>query len=95
MGCRGAETRRLARPDALLCRHQLDDPALWRLAQVIHEADIGDGSHDAPESPRFDVALRGMSMVASDDDILRIMKPLLDGAYEYFRRELLLGREPA
>lgn len=81
--------------ETLLRRYELDDPALWRLAQVIHDADIDDALYDAPEAPGFDVALRGMSMVATDDDILRVTKPLFDGTYEFFRRELLLGREPA
>lgn len=81
--------------ETLLRRYDLDDPALWRLAQVVHEADIDDGLYDAPEAPGFDVALRGMSMVAGDDDILTATKPLFDGVYEFFRRGLLLGKEPA
>ncbi len=81
--------------ETLLRRYELDDPALWRLAQVIHEADIDDGLYNAPEAPGFDVALRGMSMVATDEEILRATKPLFDGAYEFCRRQLLLGRDPA
>jgi hypothetical protein len=81
--------------ETLLRRYELEDPALWRLAQLIHEADIDDGRYDAPEAPGFDVALRGMSMVATDEEVLRATKPLFDGVYEFFRRELLLGREPA
>lgn len=81
--------------ETLLRRYDLDDPALWRLAQVVHEADIDDGLYDAPEAPGFDVALRGMSMVAGDDDILTATKPLFDGVYEFLRRGLLLGKEPA
>jgi hypothetical protein len=81
--------------ETLLRRYDLLDPALWRLAQVVHEADIDDGLYDAPEAPGFDVALRGLSMVAGDDEVLRLTGPLFDGAYEFFRRELLIGREPA
>jgi hypothetical protein len=81
--------------ETLLRRYDLADPALWRLAQVVHEADIDDGLFDAPEAPGFDVALRGLSMVATDDEVLTLTGPLFDGAYEFFRRELLLGKEPA
>jgi hypothetical protein len=81
--------------ETLLRRNDLDDPALWRLAQVIHEADLDDGPFDAPEAPGFDVALRGLSMVATDNEILAVTGPLFDGTYEFFRRQLLLGREPA
>jgi len=81
--------------ETLLRRYDLADPALWRLAQVVHEADIDDGLYDAPEAPGFDVALRGLSMVAKDEEVLTLTGLLFDGAYEFFRRELLLGKEPA
>ena len=81
--------------ETLLRRYDLDDPALWRLAQVVHEADIDDGLFDAPEAPGFDVALRGLSMVADDEEVMSVTRPLFDGVYEFFRRQLLLGREPA
>jgi hypothetical protein len=81
--------------ETLLRRNDLTDPVLWRLAQLVHEADIDDGRYDAPEAPGFDLALRGLSMVATDDRVLELTGPLFDGAYEFFRRELLLGREPA
>ena len=53
--------------ETLLRRHDLSDPVLWRLAGLVHEADIDDGHYDAPEAPGFDLALRGLSMVASDE----------------------------
>jgi len=81
--------------ETLLRRYDLDDPALWRLAQVVHEADIDDGLFDAPEAPGFDVALRGLSMVSDDEAVMSVTRPLFDGVYEFFRRQMLLGREPA
>jgi hypothetical protein len=41
------------------------------------------------------VVLRGLSMVADDQRVLGLSGPLFDGLYEYYRRGLLLGREPA
>jgi hypothetical protein len=81
--------------ETLLRRHDLSDPVLWRVAAMVHEADLDDGRYDAPEAPGFDVALRGLSMVAGDHRVLELTSPLFDGAYEFFRRELLLGREPS
>ena len=81
--------------ETLLRRHDLSDPVLWRVAAMVHEADLDDGRYDAPEAPGFDTALRGLSMVAGDDRVLELTGPLFDGAYEFFRRELLLGREPS
>jgi hypothetical protein len=73
----------------------LADPVLWRIGAIVHEADLDDERYDAPEAPGLDVALRGLSMVVDDDELLALTRPLFDGLYEYFRREALLGREPA
>jgi hypothetical protein len=81
--------------ETLLRRHDLDDPVLWRIAEIIHEADLADERFDAPEALGLDTALRGLSMVCDDARILTITGPLFDGLYEFFRRELLTGREPA
>jgi len=81
--------------ETLLRRHDLHDPVLWRLAEIVHEADLDDERFDAPEAPGVDVALRGLSMVCDDEQVLDVTRPLFDGLYEFFRRELLLGREPS
>jgi hypothetical protein len=81
--------------ETLLRRHDLDAPVLWRIAAIIHEADLDDERFDAPEAAGFDVGLRGLSMVCSDEQVLEVTGPLFDGLYEFFRRELMLGREPS
>ena len=81
--------------ETILRRYELTDPVLWRIAQIVHEADLDDQRYDAPEAPGFDVALRGLSMICADERILELTGPLFDGLYEYHRRATLLGREPA
>lgn len=81
--------------ETLLRRHDLADPVLWRIASVIHEADLEDDRYDAPEAPGLDAVLRGLSMVCDDVDVLRLTGPMFDGLYEYYRRSLLLGTDPA
>lgn len=81
--------------ETLLRRHDLADPVLWRISEIVHEADIDDARFDAPEAPGLDTVLRGLSMVADDQRVLEITGPLFDGLYEFFRRELLLGKEPS
>jgi hypothetical protein len=81
--------------EAILRRYDLDDPVLWRIAAMVHEADLDDQRYDAPEAPGLDVVLRGLSMTRGDDEILRITSPLFDGIYEFCRRALLMGREPS
>jgi hypothetical protein len=80
--------------ETILRRYGLEDPVLWDLARIVHEADLADDRYDAPEALGLDVICRGLSMVAGDDEILAVTGPLFDGLYEYRRRALLLGREP-
>jgi hypothetical protein len=81
--------------ETILRRFELTDPVLWRIAQIVHEADLDDARFDAPEAPGLDVVLRGLSMTGSDERTLAASGPVFDGLYEYHRRRLLLGREPA
>ena len=81
--------------ETLLRRHDLLDPVLWRIAAIIHEADLEDDRYDAPEAVGLDVVLRGLSMVRDDDTVLALTGPIFDGLYEYYKRSLLLGKEPA
>ncbi|SDD51752.1 hypothetical protein SAMN05660690_4474 [Geodermatophilus telluris] len=81
--------------ETVLRVHGLDDPVLWRIGEIVHEADLDDGRFDAPEAPGLDVLLRGLSMTGDDEHTLAVSGPLFDGLYEFTRRRLLLGREPA
>jgi hypothetical protein len=82
--------------EAFLRRFELDDPVLWEIARIVHEADLVDERYDAPEAPGLDVLLRGLSMTYDDDEeLLALTAPLFDGLYEFKKRALLLGREPS
>jgi hypothetical protein len=81
--------------EAFLHRFELDDPALWEIAKIVHEADLADDRFDAPEAVGLDVLLRGLSMVCDDDELLALSAPLFDGLYEYRKRALLTGKEPS
>jgi hypothetical protein len=81
--------------ETMLRHYDLSDPVLWRLAAIVHEADLDDGRFDAPEAPGLDTILRGLSLIGPDEQTLAVSGPLFDGLYEFHRRSLLLGREPA
>jgi hypothetical protein len=81
--------------ETILRRHEITDSVLWRIAEIIHEADLNDERYDAPEAPGLDVILRGLSMIGDDEHTLTITTPIFDGLYEYYHRAGLLGREPA
>lgn len=80
--------------ETILRRYDITDPVLWRIAEIIHEADVDDERYDAPEAPGLDVVSRGLSMIGDDEHTTAVTKPIFDGLYEYFRREGMLGREP-
>lgn len=90
----GVHIDRAACETILRC-YGLHDPVLWRIAEIIHEADLDDERYDSPEAPGFDVALRGLSMICEDDEVLAHSGPVFDGLYEFYRRRTLTGREPA
>jgi hypothetical protein len=81
--------------EAILRRYQLDDPALWDMARIVHEADLEDERYDAPEARGLDVLIRGLSLVRSDEQMLELTGPLYDGLYEYRRQAKQLGRDPS
>jgi hypothetical protein len=81
--------------ETMLRHFDLDDAVLWDMARIVHEADLADDRFDAPEGPGLDVLCRGLSMVSSDEEVLAATRPLFDGLYEYRRRALLTGRDPA
>jgi hypothetical protein len=75
--------------------YELDDPVLWEIAEIVHEADLADERYDAPEARGLDVLLRGLSLIRDDEEVLRLSGPLFDGLYEFRKQALLLGREPS
>jgi hypothetical protein len=79
----------------MLGHFELDDPVLWDVARIVHEADLADDRYDAPEAPGLDVICRGLSMILDDNAVLAVTGAILDGLYEHRRRALLLGRDPA
>lgn len=79
--------------EAILRTYDLTDPVLWRIAGIVHQADLEDDRYDAPEAPGLDIALRGLSMIRNDPEILAITGPIFDGIYQYYRQAILLGRE--
>lgn len=81
--------------ETMLHHFGLDDPVLWDIARIVHEADLADERFDAPEAPGLDVICRGLSMVLDDPQVVTVAGAIFDGLYEHRRRALLLGREPA
>ena len=73
--------------ESILLRYQLDDPALERIGQLVHEADIADERYDAPEAPGIDALLRGLALTARDDQqLIDQTAALYDALYGFWSR---------
>lgn len=81
--------------ETMLHHFALDDPVLWDVARIVHEADLADDRYEAPEAAGLDAICRGLSWVADDAAVLAVTATVFDGLYEYRRRALLLGRDPS
>jgi hypothetical protein len=81
--------------ERFLRHYELDDPALWEIAKIVHEADLEDERYDAPEARGLNVLLRGLSLIREDEELLALASPFFDGLYEFKTRWILLGREPS
>jgi len=76
--------------ESFLVHYDLDQSALADIGRIVHEADIGDDLYDAAEAPGLDAVIRGISLVAADDDeLLALTRPMFDGLYELLRRSHL------
>lgn len=81
--------------ETIVRRYDLTNPVLWRIAEIVHGADLDDDRYDAPEAPGLDTVLRGLSMIETDEQTFSVADALAAGMYEFYRRRLLLGRDPA
>jgi hypothetical protein len=81
--------------ERFLRRYDLDDPVLWSIARIVHEADLEDERYDAPEARGLEVLLRGLTMVCDDHEVLKLSSTLYEGLYEFLADEDALGRHSA
>lgn len=79
--------------ETILHRYGLQDPVLWDLARLVHEADLADDRYDEPGAPGLDAIFRGLTLVLDDDRTIEITGAMFDGLYEH-RRHLLRGDRP-
>jgi hypothetical protein len=73
--------------EVLLREFGLDDPALHRLAGVVHDVDLKDAKFGAPEASGVDHLVAGIAWLhAGDEDRLRHGAAVFDALHEFFRR---------
>jgi hypothetical protein len=72
--------------ERILRVYELDDPALERIGEIVHEADIGDERFDAPEAPGLELSVRALAVGRDDPALLERTNHLFEGIYASFRR---------
>ena len=74
--------------EVLLARFQLEDPALQRLAEVVHDIDLKDDKHGRPEKAGIETLINAIAMAHPEDEVrLSRASAALDDLYEFFRRK--------
>lgn len=79
--------------ETILRHHHLDDPVLWDLARLVHEADLHDDRYDEPGATGLDLVCRGLPLALDGDDqkVLDVSAVVFDGLYAQ-RRSQYLGQ---
>jgi hypothetical protein len=76
--------------ETFLKEYSLEDPALFEIAEIVHDADLMDDKYGRAESEGLDTIIRGMQLVLPDDQSLtRSTEVIFDGLYAYLSREVL------
>lgn len=65
--------------EVMIRRYRLADPDLAAIAQIVHEADIGDERYDAPEAPGLAAIILGLASAGDDEHTLAASAPIFDG----------------
>jgi hypothetical protein len=79
--------------EVLLEEYGLDDPALVRLARIVHGADVADDRDATPESRGLLAVAEGFHLLElGDRRQLQLSLPVYDALYAWCRNEVAAGR---
>ena len=74
--------------EVLLERAGLDEPALWAVAEIVHDSDLKESKFGRDETTGIDHLIAGIAMAHADDDSrLARGSIVFDDLYEYFRKK--------
>jgi len=71
--------------ESIMVKYQLDDPALRRLARIVHGADVSEDRGIVPEAAGLYAIANGFALVHGDDDHKKIEleTPMYDALYAW------------
>jgi hypothetical protein len=76
--------------ESIILRYGLADPALERLAQIVHGADVTADVDQTPEAAGLKAIAHGFAIVHGENDHLKIEleSPLYDALYAWCQKEV-------
>ncbi|NOX30003.1 MAG: chromate resistance protein [Actinobacteria bacterium] len=89
IGCDLSHKRNGVTFETILRVNDLLDPVLWRIAQIVHQADVEDDLYDAPKAAGLDTIIRALGLDHTDEQVREITATMLDSLYLHLRRETL------
>ena len=75
--------------ETILRTHDLLDPVLWRIAEIVHQADVEDDRFDAPEAAGLDIIIRALGTDHGDEEVRTLTSTILTSLEQFLRRETL------
>ncbi len=76
--------------ESIIVKYELKDPALHRLAQIVHGADVSGDRDIVPEAAGLYAAAHGFALLFGEDDLqkLQLEAPLYDALYRWCQSEV-------
>lgn len=75
--------------ESIIVKHQLRDPALQRLATIVHGADVPADINICPEAAGLSAVAHGFALLHPDDDHekIRLETPVYDALYAWCQQQ--------
>lgn len=79
--------------ESIMIKYGLTDPALQRLAKIVHGADVSADINIAPESAGLQAIAHGFGLVHGGDDHekIRLETPMYDALYTWCQEQVKKG----
>ena len=75
--------------ETILRTYDLVDPVLWRIGEIVHQADVEDDRFDAPEAAGLDTIIRALGLDHDDEHVRTTTATILTSLEHFLRRETL------
>lgn len=74
--------------EAIVTKYEIADPAIHKLAQIVHGADVANDLYGSPEAPGLKAVALGFAALALRDDHEILMREFIvyDALYAYCRQ---------